>query len=85
MEEPIAGVTIWEVVMVELVRVMGDMEVLAGQLVAVVTGVAMMQQVLEVATEVVVELPFTVVEEGDMVVQVVVDIIHMGGKRLVVS
>lgn len=67
--------------MVELARVMGDMEVLVVQLV-VVMGVVMMQ-VLEVATEVVVELPFMVVE-GDMVVQVVVDIIHMGGRRFVV-
>lgn len=70
-----------EAVMVELARVMGDMEVLVVQLV-VVTGVVMMQ-VLEVATEVVVELPFMVVE-GDMVVQVAVDIIHMGGRRFVV-
>ena len=67
--------------MVELARVMGDMEVLAVQLV-VVTGVVMMQ-VLEVATEVVVGLPFMVVE-GDMAVQVVVDITHMGGRRFVV-
>lgn len=67
--------------MVEPGRVMEDTEARVVQLVVVVvTGVGMMQ-VLEVATEVVVELPFTEAEEEDTAVQVVVDTIHTGGRR----
>ena len=77
MEEPIAEVMILEVgvdMVGQVVRVMGDMEVLV-----VVTGVGVaMRPALEVA----VELPFMVVVEEDMVVLVVVDIILMGGRKL---
>ena len=80
MEEPIAEVMILEVgvdMVGQVVRVMGDMEVLVVELV-VVTGVGVaMRPALEVA----VELPFMVVVEEDMVVLVVVDIILMGGRK----
>lgn len=80
MEEPIAEVMILEVgvdMVGQVVRVMGDMEVLV-----VVTGVGVaMRPALEVAMEVAVELPFMVVVEEDMVVLVVVDIILMGGRK----
>lgn len=84
MEEPIAEVMILEVgvdMVGQVVRVMGDMEVLVVELV-VVTGVGVaMRPALEVAMEVAVELPFMVVVEEDMVVLVVVDIILMGGRK----
>lgn len=80
MEEPIAEVMILEVgvdMVGQVVRVMGDMEVLV-----VVMGVGVaMTPALEAAMEVAVELPFMVVVEEDMVVLVVVDIILMGGRK----